>query len=79
MVRCSASLRPDTAIRIDIGDVMLLGEVCHCTWDGKAWVAGIELQQAVNSMTDLSRLVAGVMGEHRETAQRETKRARVAR
>jgi hypothetical protein len=55
-----------SAVRIDIDDNMLLGEVCHLNQTGPAsFTCGVHLEQALTAVNDLSRLIAGIMGESR--------------
>jgi hypothetical protein len=57
------------ALRIDLNDSMLLGEVCHCRPVGSEYHIGIELSQVIPSMTDLAKLVSAVMNESRSPRQ----------
>jgi hypothetical protein len=52
-----------TAVRIDVNDNILLGEVCHSSESGPSeFVCGVRLEQALTAVHDLSRLVSGLMG-----------------
>jgi hypothetical protein len=42
-----------SALKIEVGDVMLLGEVIYCRRDGQGYYIGIELDQAVHSLVVL--------------------------
>jgi hypothetical protein len=44
-----------TAVRIDINDSVLLGEVCYCSSTPDGLVCGVQLEQALNSV--VSRLM----------------------
>jgi hypothetical protein len=57
-----------SAVRIDIKDNILLGEVCHSRQTGpSAFVCGVQLEQALNDVHGLSRLMSAVMGQSRRT------------
>ncbi len=48
---------PGSALKVEIGDVMMLGEVIYCSHDGLTYYLGIELDQAVHSLVALSTSV----------------------
>jgi hypothetical protein len=50
-------------VRIDLEDSILLGEVCYCSMEDGRYITGIKLQHLLHGLTDLNRLVAGIMGE----------------
>lgn len=52
-----------TAVRVEIGDRLLLGEICHVREEANGFLTGLRLQHSLTSMTDLARLVAAIMGE----------------
>jgi hypothetical protein len=55
-----------SAIRIDVNDQILLGEVCHSRQTGpSSFICGVQLEHALNSVEDLARLVTRLMGESR--------------
>jgi len=56
-----------TAVRIDVGDSMLLGEVCYCSSSPDGLVCGVQLEQALNSVADLTRLVSRLMMENMDS------------
>jgi hypothetical protein len=58
-----------SAVRIDIKDNILLGEVCHSRQTGpSAFVCGVQLEQALTDVHDLSRLMSRLMGESQRAA-----------
>jgi hypothetical protein len=71
--RC-ASIRLDkavphgTAVRIDLNDSLLLGEVSKCVSESDGFVATIGIVEAIPSLSDLAKLVAAVMNEARPVA-----------
>ncbi|HUS07411.1 MAG TPA: hypothetical protein VMZ52_13980 [Bryobacteraceae bacterium] len=50
-------------VRIDMNDSILLGEVCQVSTEDGRYVTNIRLQHVLQGLTDLHRLVAGIMGE----------------
>ena len=53
-----------SAVRVDVKDNILLGEVCHSRQTGpSAFVCGVQLEQALTGVHGLSRLMSGLMGE----------------
>ena len=63
MVSLARPLDRDAAIRIDVEDQVLLGEVTWCAKTRDGFAAEIELDQAITSVHDLSRLVNALVGE----------------
>jgi hypothetical protein len=45
------------ALKIEIGDSMLLGEVIHCRPEGKRFYVGVELDQALHGLVALCETV----------------------
>jgi hypothetical protein len=65
-----------SAVRVDVNDNLLLGEVCHSAQTGPSeFVCGVRLEQALTSVNDLSRLVAVVMGESQRDSDNRVDRA----
>ena len=75
-IRMDRELPLGTPVRVDLNDNILLGEVCHCSSDGVGFQCGIRTEQALCSVTDLMRLMKGVMGNQAWTPKaRETSSA----
>ncbi len=54
----------NSAVRVDLGNHILLGEVCHGRQTGPSeYVCGVRLEQALTATEDLAKLVAAVMGQ----------------
>jgi hypothetical protein len=53
----------DAAIRIDLEDQILLGEVRSCVRTTEGYKTEVELDQAITSVHDLSRLVDALLGQ----------------
>jgi len=57
----------NSAVRLDVNDMVLLGEVCHSREAGPSeFICGVRLEQALTAVGDLSKLVSGIMGEARQ-------------
>ena len=51
-----------TLVRVETGDMLMLGEVCHCEPDGDRYTAGVILKQSLSSLRELERVNRRVMG-----------------
>lgn len=47
---------PGDAVKVDMDDALLLGEVCYCRRHESGFILGIELDQALSGLADLKRL-----------------------
>jgi hypothetical protein len=56
----------DSAMRIEAGDRVWLGEVYRCEETADGWKVEVALNQAVSSVNDLRCLVRAVLGEEQE-------------
>lgn len=60
------SVPANSAVRLDVNDNILLGEVCHSRRTGPSeFICGVRLEQTLTAVGDLSKLVSGIMGETR--------------
>jgi hypothetical protein len=71
MLSLAGPIDRDTAIRIDIDDQVLLGEVTWCAKTKDGFTAEVELDQAITSVHDLTRLVNALVGEDKRTRMSE--------
>lgn len=69
----------DTALRIDAGDAMLLGEVVSCRKGDGVYAINVHLSQIIPSLSDLGRIVSAVMCETPRAADTRGWRARAVR
>jgi hypothetical protein len=46
---------PGTAIRVEMNDCMLLGEVIHCRNGSVSYLIGVELDQVLTGLTELGK------------------------
>jgi hypothetical protein len=53
---------PGTAVRLDLRDEVAFGEVCYCQPLGDGHALGLELDQSLKNLDDLSRLVQALFG-----------------
>ena len=57
-----------TLVRLDLDDSLLLGEVAWCARVGDGHHVGLQLEQSLQHLGDLRRLVASLLGEdHRRS------------
>ena len=48
---------PGTALKIELEDALLLGEVIYCRQDEASFYVGVELEHALTGLSELSRMV----------------------
>src|SRR5262245_53143274 len=56
-----------TALRIDVGDMMLLGDVCYCRREGEDYSVGVALAHSILEMSALSKLMTRLTEESHHT------------
>jgi len=56
----------DSAVRVDLEDSIILGEVCYCEPFGDQWALGLEMEQALSDLRGLCRLVERLLQEERK-------------
>lgn len=62
-VRVPRPVPAGTAIRVEVEDQILLGEACYCqSLLGGQYAIGLQLEQSLNNLEDLSRLVKALRG-----------------
>jgi len=60
----NAQLVPGSAVRVEMDDQLILGEVCYCTPSRLGrYAVGLELEQALAHLDDLSSLTRALSGE----------------
>lgn len=66
-------IRLNAAVRVDMVDAVLLGEVCHCRQqEGGLWAVGLESQQILLHTNDFAQLMNSISGfSEREAEVRE--------
>jgi len=77
----SARVSPGDPVKIDMGDGLLLGEICYCQTEGIAFLVGVELDQALAGLSELARQNLALFDEpssHRPTVASRDQEAAVA-
>lgn len=62
-VQLDEPLPLNAAVRVDAGNMMLLGEVCYCEPDGRFHAIGIMLEQVLHESPGLFPLIEAVRGD----------------
>ena len=65
----SEAIPVNAAIRVDVDNSMLLGEVCYCEPFGGQWAVGLEMEQSLSDLSGLCRLVERLMMEEKRSAK----------
>lgn len=63
-------VHPGDPIKVGLEDALLLGEVCYCRPQGRDFVIGIQLDQVLNGLADLSRLNQSLLDSPADPAVR---------
>lgn len=73
-----APVSPGDAVKIELEDALLVGEVCYCHAAERGFVAGVEVDQVLNGLGQLAALNNALMGESapRRVKEPELVRAR---
>ncbi|MCU1234418.1 MAG: type pilus assembly PilZ [Candidatus Solibacter sp.] len=58
-----APIAPGTALKMELEDTLLLGEVIYCRTDETRYYAGVELEHSLCGLGELSRMVAAFNSE----------------
>ena len=62
-IQTNGRIRLEAAVRIDMADAVLLGEVCYCCEEGEGrFAVGLESQQILSHTRDLARLMQSLNG-----------------
>jgi hypothetical protein len=69
-----APVAPDSAVRVDLDDSMILGEVCYCEPCGNQWALGLEMEQSLSDLRGLCQLVERLLHEERRGQAEPTSR-----
>jgi hypothetical protein len=60
-----------SAVKVEWGHTLLLGEVCHCRLEGAGYAIGLELEHALYHTDELARLAANLLEGDGAPAERE--------
>jgi hypothetical protein len=63
MMQLKLSKRADigSAVKVETGDTMSLGEVSYCRPEGDGYVVWVQVMQALHDVTELSRLARALL------------------
>lgn len=59
----SREFKPGTAVRIDIGAGLFLGEITYCRPESEKFRIGIEIEQMLGDTIELARLMRAILGD----------------
>ena len=62
-LRLGQRLAPGTVLKINLPNSLLLGEVIYCREEGNEWCAGVELEHALFSLSELAEVLRGFSEE----------------
>ena len=65
-VEIAEAIAPGTLVRLDLSDSLLLGEVAWCAKVGDGYHAGLQMEQSLQHLGDLRRLIAAMLGSETE-------------
>jgi hypothetical protein len=57
-IECDEAVATGTALKIELDDALLLGEVIYCRRDEASFYVGVELEHALSGLGELSRMVS---------------------
>ena len=60
-----------TALRIELDDALMLGEVVYCRRDGASFTMGVRLEQALAGLAELLRTMEAFAGDRPASFSRE--------
>jgi hypothetical protein len=60
-----------SAVKVEWGHTLLLGEVCHCRLEGAGYAIGLELEHALYHTEELARLASNFLEEDSISTDRE--------
>ena len=72
-LRVPRRIECDTALRIDLDNAMLLGEVCYCATDGDGYGIGVQLEHSLLNLAEVIRRREHLL-EEAEPASRALRR-----
>lgn len=62
-IEISEPLAPATLVRLDLADTLVLGEVAWCAKVGDHHEIGLRMEQSLQHLGDLRRLVSSLLGQ----------------
>ena len=67
-------LECDSAVRIDLENGLLLGEVCYCATDGDGYGIGIQLEHSLLNLAEVTNMRNRILDEHGAALPAESRR-----
>jgi hypothetical protein len=74
-LRVSRAIPLSAPVRIDTGEEMLLGEVCHCSRQETGFLVGLQVEHVVRHLPALIRLNRAIEDELGEPERRQRTRS----
>lgn len=62
-IETARALAPSTLVRLDMADTLQLGEVTWCARVGEFFHVGLQLEQSLQHLGDLRKLVTSLLGQ----------------
>ncbi len=53
---------PGDPVKIELDDAMVFGEICYCCPNGRGFMVGVQLDQALQGLAELTRLKYALLG-----------------
>ena len=71
-----ARVPPGAAVKIELDDALLLGEICYCRPCDRGFMIGVEIDQALHGLADLARLNQTLLNDGDSASDRRVTRQR---
>lgn len=71
LLRVASRVPLNTAVRIDLDDMLLLGEICYCSPERDDFRVGVVIDQTLTGINDILALSRSLMNEQEQSAQCE--------
>ena len=55
-------LNTGSPVKVEAGDTLSLGEICHCYSEGEGYVVWVDLFQSLNHVAEMARLARALLG-----------------
>jgi len=54
---------PGDPVKIELDDTLVFGEICYCCPNGRAFMIGVQLDQALQGLAELARLNRALLSD----------------
>jgi hypothetical protein len=69
---------PGDPVKIELDDAIVFGEICYCCPNGRRFMVGVQLDQALQGLAELARLKQALLGGEPESREaRSDRRLRI--